>query len=85
MTRDLVPFAGALLGMPNMWAAFGYHGGGVPMAPYVGALIADQALGQKKLLHPSLMQRKLRRFELGRWRRMSLPPAFAWYKVKDSF
>lgn len=83
MTRNLVPFAGALHSMENMWAAFGYHGGGVTMAPYAVALIADQALGRKTLHHPDLMQKQLRRFELSQWRRMSLLPAFAWYKFKD--
>jgi hypothetical protein len=29
------------------------------------------------------MQAAPRRFELGRYRRASLPPAFAWYRLKD--
>ncbi|MFV1441577.1 MULTISPECIES: NAD(P)/FAD-dependent oxidoreductase [unclassified Phaeobacter] len=83
MTRNLVPFAGTVPGLDNAWAALGYHGSGVCMAPYAGALIADQALGRSRLPHPDLMQRPLRRFELGRWRRMSLPLAFGWYRIKD--
>lgn len=83
MTRNLVPFAGAVPGMVNAWAALGYHGGGVTMAPYAGALIADMALGRNIRPHPGLMQQPLRRFELGRWRRASLPMAFAWYNLKD--
>lgn len=83
MTRNLVPFAGALPGMDNAWAALGYHGSGVAMAPYAGALIADMALGRSRLPHPDLMKRPLRRFELGPLRRWSLPPAFAWYGNKD--
>ena len=84
MTRDLLPFAGAVHGMDNAFAALAYHGNGVTMAPYCGALMADAALGQKRLAHPDIMQRRLPRFELGRWRRASLPPAFAWYKFSDN-
>ena len=83
MTREFLPFAGAVAGQENMRAAFGFHGNGVTMAPYAGALVADQMLGRKTLPHPDLMQRRLKPFELGRWRRMSLPPAFAWYRLKD--
>jgi glycine/D-amino acid oxidase-like deaminating enzyme len=71
--------------MDGAYAALGYHGGGITMAPYAGALIADLALGRKRRPHPQLMQQPLRRFELGALRRASLPPAFAWYRFKDSF
>ncbi|CUH64862.1 Gamma-glutamylputrescine oxidoreductase [Thalassovita autumnalis] len=83
MTRALVPFAGAVPGMDGAYAAFGYHGGGVAGAPYSGALIADLALGQNRRPHPLFMQQLPHRFELGRFRRASLPPAFAWYNLKD--
>ncbi|UWP94004.1 FAD-binding oxidoreductase (plasmid) [Aliiroseovarius crassostreae] len=83
MTRNLVPFAGPVPGMDRAWAALGFHGGGVTMAPYAGALIADMALGRSARPHPGLMQRPLRRFELGRWRRSALPAAFAWYRLCD--
>ncbi|GAB5435829.1 NAD(P)/FAD-dependent oxidoreductase [Falsiruegeria mediterranea] len=86
MTRNLVPFAGELPGMEGAFAAFGYHGGGVTMANYAGALIADMALGKSKSRrpHPDLMKRAPRRFELGPFRRASLPPAFAWYRFRDA-
>ncbi|MES0884060.1 NAD(P)/FAD-dependent oxidoreductase [Roseibium sp. SCP14] len=84
MTRNLVPFAGPVPGLENAWAALGYHGGGVTMAPYAGALIADMALGFSRRPHPDLMKRPLRRFELGPWRRASLPLAFSWYNLKDN-
>lgn len=85
MTRNLVPFAGAVPGMERTWAALGYHGSGVTMAPYAGKLIAEQALGRKRRYHPAFMQRPLRPFELGPLRRLSLPLAFAWYNMKDRF
>lgn len=83
MTRNLLPFAGAIPDMEGAYAALGYHGGGITMAPYSGALIADLALGRKRLSHPDLMQLPMRRFELGPMRRASLQPAFAWYRFKD--
>jgi glycine/D-amino acid oxidase-like deaminating enzyme len=83
MTRALVPFAGAVPGMEGAFAAFGYHGSGVTGAPYCGALIADLALGRKTRTHPDFMKVAPKRFELGPLRRLSLPPAFAWYRAKD--
>lgn len=83
MSRNLVPFAGPLRGMENAFAAMAYHGNGVSMAPYCGALIADIALGQQKMPHPYFMQKQMRKFELGSLRRHLLPPAFAWYKMLD--
>lgn len=85
MTRALTPFAGPLPGAEGQFAALGYHGGGVAMAPYAGALMADLALGRARRPHPELMKRPLRRFELGRWRRSALPPVFAWYRFRDAF
>ncbi len=83
MTRRLVPFAGPLPGMEGAYAALAYHGNGVSMGPYCGSLVADLALGQSRLPHPAFMQKPMRPFELGPWRRWSLPPAFAWYGFKD--
>ncbi|MFN3147022.1 MAG: hypothetical protein ACE368_18150 [Paracoccaceae bacterium] len=83
MTRGLVPFAGALPGLERAFAAFGYHGSGVSMAPYAGALIADMALGRAGRAHPEFMKAAPRRFELGAWRRAVLAPAFAWYRLRD--
>lgn len=84
MTRNLVPFVGAIPGLDNAWAALGYHGGGVPMAPYAGTLMADLALDRSRFPHPDLMKQPMRRFEMGSWRRASLPLAFTWYNIKDN-
>ncbi len=83
MTRDLIPFAGPIRGMDNAFAAMAFHGNGVSMAPYCGALMADLALGQQTMPHALLMQKQMRRFELGSLRRNLLPPAFLWYKLLD--
>jgi len=83
MSRDLVPFAGPIKGMDGAYAAMAYHGNGVSMAPYCGALMADMALGKQGMLNAQLMQKQMRKFELGPLRRNLLPPAFAWYKLLD--
>jgi glycine/D-amino acid oxidase-like deaminating enzyme len=84
MTRGLVPFAGPIPGMERAFGALGYHGSGVAMAPYAGALAADLALGRSPRPHPAFMRAPPGRFELGRWRRAQLAPALAWYRLKDS-
>lgn len=83
MSRDLVPFAGPIEGMDGAYTAMAYHGNGVSMAPYCGALVADMALGKQTMPHAQLMQKQMRKFELGPLRRILLPPAFAWYKLLD--
>ncbi|WP_299349281.1 FAD-binding oxidoreductase [uncultured Maritalea sp.] len=83
MSRDLVPFAGPIAGIDGAYAAMAYHGNGVSMAPYCGALVADMALGNQTMPHAQLMQKQMRKFELGPLRRNLLPPAFAWYKLLD--
>ena len=85
MSRELMPIAGPVPGMPGAWMTAAYHGSGVAMAPYCGELIADLALGVRRLPHPLFMQRSPRRFELGRFRRAGLPAVFAAYGVLDRF
>jgi glycine/D-amino acid oxidase-like deaminating enzyme len=82
MARDLTPFAGPVPGLDGVWAALCYHGNGVAMASYTGAMVAGQILGRANKT-PSVMSRRLRRFELGRQRRALLPLASAWYKIQD--
>ena len=83
MTRNLVPFAGPLPGLDHAWGAFGFHGSGVSMAPYCGAVLADMILGHSNLPHPDFMKSTPRRFEMGSFRRHVLGPTFAWYAMKD--
>lgn len=85
MARNLMPFAGPLPGMERAYAAMAYHGNGVTMGPYCGTLMADMAMGKAVLPHADFMKKPMRRFELGPWRRASLPLAFSWYGIKDRF
>ncbi|WP_299846402.1 FAD-binding oxidoreductase [uncultured Roseovarius sp.] len=78
ISRDLTPYAGPIPEMPGAFTALSYHGNGVAMASYAGALLADQVLGQAGTrLHPKIMQSAPKRFPLGRFRRATIWPLYA--------
>ena len=84
LTRNLTPFVGPIQEMPGVYAGFGYHGNGVAMGSYAGALLADLALGaQQKRLYPRLFQKPPRRFPLGRYRRHLLRPIYSLMAFQD--
>ncbi len=81
---ELTPYAGPIGDWPDAWAAFAYHGNGVAMGTHCGALLADLATGRKGARpFPALMRKPPRRFPFGRWRRILLPAAYAWYGLQD--
>ena len=82
LARDLMPFAGPVPGMDGAYAALCYHGNGVAMGSYAGRLLAAEITGQGPET-PAPMRRPLRRFELGRFRRLALPVAYRLYGLKD--
>ena len=54
------------------------------MASYAGALIADLAQDRKPdLIYPEAVQRPLAKFELGRFRRLVMPFAYAGFALAD--
>ena len=84
IARDRMPFVGAVPDHPGMFASLCYHGNGVAMASYSGALMAD--LVQDKTpdrVYPSIVQRPLAKFELGRFRRAVMPLAYAGFALSD--
>lgn len=84
LARDRLPFVGAVPEYSGLWAGLCYHGNGVAMGSYSGAILAQ--LVQDKVPHmpyPKAMSTPLRRFELGRWRRAMIPLAYAAYKIAD--
>ncbi|MBT6097708.1 MAG: FAD-dependent oxidoreductase, partial [Marinovum sp.] len=84
LTRNLTPFVGPIQQMPGVYAGFGYHGNGVAMGSYAGALLADLALGApQKRLYPKLFQKPPRRFPLGRYRRHLLRPIYSLMEFQD--
>ncbi len=78
ISRDLTPYAGPIPEMPGAFTALSYHGNGVAMASYAGALLADQILGRSgQRLHPKIMHKPPKKFPLGRFRRATIWPLYA--------
>lgn len=83
LSGALTPFCGPVPDQQDTFAAFAYHGNGVAMGSYAGALIADRILGQRALEVPQVMQTPPRRFPLGRFRRALMPALYAGARLRD--
>ncbi len=84
LSTSLAPYAGPVPGMPGVFAAFNYHGNGVAMGSYCGALLADLALsGRTGRRYPDVLKSVPARFPGGRWRRHLLRPAYALAMATD--
>ncbi|WP_438990293.1 NAD(P)/FAD-dependent oxidoreductase [Lentibacter sp.] len=83
LAAGLTPFAGPIPKMPGAYAGFAYHGNGVAMGSYTGALLADQVLGARKLQTPKLMLQPPKRFPLGLARRALMYGVYAAATLKD--
>lgn len=84
LTRSMLPYIGHIPKSKNILIGFGYHGNGVAMATYSGALLAD--LAQDKTpshLYPKALSTPPERFPFGTWRRNLLRPAYALMRMKD--
>lgn len=82
-SADQTPFAGEVPGNKGIYAGFAYHGNGVAMGTYCGALIADQILGQGELHLPAVIGTAPGRFPGGRFRRLAMWPAYLTYALRD--
>lgn len=79
-----LPYCGPVPGLPGAFAGFAYHGNGVAMGSYTGALLADLALDRPtRLPYPEVMRAPARRFPLGRMRRALMWPAYAMAGLSD--
>ncbi len=79
LARGLTPFAGAIPGMPGAFAGLSYHGNGIAMGSYAGALLADLALDRApRHPYPEILATPPRRWPLGRFRRAALWPPYLW-------
>ncbi|UOA33501.1 Gamma-glutamylputrescine oxidoreductase [Sulfitobacter sp. DSM 110093] len=84
IARNRMPFVGEVPDQPGMFAGLCYHGNGVAMASYSGALLADLVRGKTpERLYPAPMRAPLARFELGRFRRAVMPFAYAGFALSD--
>ncbi|MEP5731432.1 MAG: FAD-dependent oxidoreductase [Sulfitobacter sp.] len=84
IARNQMPFVGGVPGHPGMFTSLCYHGNGVAMASYCGALLADVVQGKNPdHIYPKAIQRPLARFELGPLRRLLMPLAYARFALQD--
>jgi glycine/D-amino acid oxidase-like deaminating enzyme len=84
IARNRMPFVGEVPGHPGLFAGLCYHGNGVAMGSYAGALLADALQGGASArVYPRIMQRPLARFALGPYRRAVMPLAYAGFAWAD--
>ena len=84
IARHRMPFVGQIPDLPGVFTSLCYHGNGVAMASYCGALLADLVRDtEPSRLYPQAVQRPLVKFELGRLRRMIMPLAYAGFALQD--
>lgn len=77
LMAGLTPFVGPVPGHDGMFAGLGFHGNGVAMGSYSGALLSALVAGDRpKGPYPAAMRQPPNRFPLGRHRRALLAPAY---------
>lgn len=78
LNRSETPYIGEIPGVPGGYAGFGYHGNGVAMASYSGALLSDLIVDQIGTRpYPAAFAHVPAQFPLGRLRRYMLSPIYA--------
>lgn len=84
LSRHGLPFVGSVPGHANLYAALCYHGNGVAMGSYCGALLADVVVGRPSgRICPTAVRTPLARFGLGPLRRLLMPPVYLRYGLLD--
>lgn len=84
IARNRMPYVGPVPDQPGMFASLCYHGNGVAMASYSGALLAGVVQGvTPRRVYPQAVQRPLVKFELGRLRRAIMPLAYLGFALAD--
>ena len=78
LNRSKTPYIGEIPGYAGSYTGFGYHGNGIAVASYAGALLSDMVLDQiGTRAYPKAFQRIPTQFPLGRFRRYMLAPIYA--------
>jgi len=84
IARDSMPFVGKVPGQPGVFTSLCYHGNGVAMASYCGALLSAVVQGKTPdMIYPDAIKRPLAKFELGCLRRLVMPLAYAGFALAD--
>jgi glycine/D-amino acid oxidase-like deaminating enzyme len=85
LSKDLVPYIGALDDAKSVWTSVAYHGSGVAMASYSGRAVARMMLNEKARNDvPSIITRRLAKFPLPMFRPFYLKGAYMWYARQDA-
>lgn len=83
-SANRVPYCGPIPDLPGAYVGFAFHGNGVAMASYTGALLADLVQDKPtRLPYPDVMRADAPRFPLGRFRRALLPAGYALAGLRD--
>lgn len=84
LTASLTPYCGAIPGLSGGFAAFGYHGNGVAMGSYLGAMLADLVQGEEpRTPLPAAFRAPPPRFPLGPLRRAWLAAEYTLARLTD--
>lgn len=84
LARDKALYVGPLGEWDDAWTGYAYHGNGVAMGSYAGALLADLAIGDRKRSEfPALMRAPARRFPLPRLRMAYIKGYYALWDAQD--
>ncbi|MEP1767167.1 MAG: FAD-binding oxidoreductase [Sulfitobacter sp.] len=84
LARNMQPFVGPVPDHSGLWAGLCYHGNGVAMGSYSGAILADLILGRTPdMRYPAAMKTPLQRFGLGRLRRAIMPVVYGALMLAD--
>ncbi len=85
LARNRLPFVGQLPERPGLWTAMCYHGNGVAMASYAGRMVAELVMGRPASEYAMPLQAPLKRFPLGKARRLLMVPLYAGLTLRDKF
>ncbi|MEM9966509.1 MAG: FAD-dependent oxidoreductase [Pseudomonadota bacterium] len=84
IARNRMPFVGEIPDAPGIFTSLCYHGNGVAMASYCGALLSELVQDRTpRYIYPEVVQRPLAKFELGRRRRWLQPAAYLGFALSD--
>jgi len=86
LARDMTAHIGEVPGMYGAWYALAYHGGGVSMASWAGAALADLALGTRNgdFDVPSILTRRIPSIPFAALRPVYLRAAYAWFAATEA-
>ena len=86
LSRDLVPYVGALDEQRSVWTSIAYHGNGVAMASHCGRALAHLIAGKPDRANlPEVVTRRLAPFPAASLRPLYLKGAYLWFGAKDEW